>query len=772
MRHLHLFAFLLSMTAALAANIVDNGQAKAEIVIAPEPTRLVSLAAADLQTYIRKISGAELPIVSEPGEMPVKLYVGSSPAVEALGISIEGLAHGGFRLVSGPDYLVMLGPDYDFEPKGPWARNHGDRPRAQEDFDKLVDGKWMTPMNSLFRKRHRDLDIWAHDQSGSYNAVCEFLRRQGVRWYMPGELGEVVPQAATIALPEVDERVMPDSAVRFWFGAYFAYEPEVVMWDLRLGMNSGYEVLGAGMHVHGMRLIQSRDEMQEAHPEYYALHGGQRDTEFRGSGHACFTSEGLKQEAVNFARAIFDLYDEPAVSLWPQDGFRQCQCEDCWAMTASDNVWTFINDVAKELYKTHPDRKVTGGAYGGYRAPPASIDRFSPNVYVFISHGRAQLTEESEWEAHKALVDGWVEKVGPGRILTNSNDLPPMVLHPTAFARDLTYTKGLSIGDWNEVRRGTVRPGTVNWRTPGLDHLNLYVNARLLWDRDLDLQSMLDEYYPAFYGSAAEAMRAAHTYAEANYQRIGRGKFPLQNQIEYRQLLEAALAKANGIHAERIQLILSEMKPLDQLRQDLQAELEARQRPDARLAIGRDAGSAEEPPSYELVEIIEGGEPEIGTRFHVVWDEDALVFTITCDDPDMENLYVSKDIWGGDSVAILLETPNHSYYQIELNPDGDHFDADRKDGKIQDNWSSHLTAETERGDDFWRVKVRIPVVGESEGALDPLNFVVGPKPSAENPWHFQLGRVRISDNQKSAWTFMSTGSNYHNLKRFGRLEIQ
>ena len=58
--------------AADRAFIVQDGRANAEIVIAPGPVRLVKLAAEELQTYVTKITGAELPIVTEPGtETPV-----------------------------------------------------------------------------------------------------------------------------------------------------------------------------------------------------------------------------------------------------------------------------------------------------------------------------------------------------------------------------------------------------------------------------------------------------------------------------------------------------------------------------------------------------------------------------------------------------------------------------------------------------------------------------------------------------------------------------
>ena len=49
--------------------------------------------------------------------------------------------------------------------------------------------------------------LWQFDERGSLNAVCGHLRSLGVRWYLPGELGEVVPKMKSIPLPKLDDTV-------------------------------------------------------------------------------------------------------------------------------------------------------------------------------------------------------------------------------------------------------------------------------------------------------------------------------------------------------------------------------------------------------------------------------------------------------------------------------------------------------------------------------------------------------------------------------------
>lgn len=95
--------FLLAGRAAAATYLVRDGQPNAQIVVSKDDQRprMAKLAAEELQTYIRKMSGAELPIVTEPGGAEVLVLVGESPRARRHGVDAEGLAHGAFRMVAG-----------------------------------------------------------------------------------------------------------------------------------------------------------------------------------------------------------------------------------------------------------------------------------------------------------------------------------------------------------------------------------------------------------------------------------------------------------------------------------------------------------------------------------------------------------------------------------------------------------------------------------------------------------------------------------------------
>ncbi len=816
--------FLVNGTfASLSAlEIVKDGQPRAQIIVAEERPRMVSLAALELQHYIERISGAQLPIATRHNSSayPVAIYVGGSPATKALGVNADGLKYGAYRIVSGSNWLALVGSDFDYAPPEPWARGRNDSERAREDWDKLTGDKtdtaWGFPFHAYYKKEWSNREpvelidrygeanqqwwpdsdyssgFWSDDEGGTLNAVYGWLKTLGTRWYMPGEIGEVIPTMASIPLQSFDLTVKPDFALRSWFWYNYGVFPlQDVLWARQIGLNGGSEILGGGQYgfAHGLVRVHGREEMQQAHPEYYALRGGVRDTEHRGHGTACFSSPGLERETINFARFMFDHYDWPKFSLWPGDGYRHCMCDECKDKSSSEAVWEFVDRVSRELYKSHPDKLVLCGAYTPYREPPESIKQFSPNVVVNMANrGRPTFTVENLWQHYLETVEAWTSRLAPGRLIRGDNNRYHMgetvsfpVIQATANARDLKMLKGISIG---EISEQSQRRGILN---PGANHLGLYVQASYLWDADQDLQSLLDEYFELFYGPAARQMQDAFAFAEDAYTRsvanaAGRDarspdNVPISDRIDLIDRLQTAQRVAgNTIYGQRIQLLLNELPSPEEL-QRMNAKLlgTARLRDKTPIAVAQ-TDSSKAPQTYALRRIEKGGPAEIETRFTVEWKNNALVFTIDCDEPDMDNILVSPQVWDGDSVALLLESPSNSYYQIEINPDGVIFDSNRGN-TVGTRWQSQATVETSRAATSWQVRITVPVVSPDEGDADPNHNVAGSPPSADNPWFFNVGRVRIRPGEsgprshagKTAWTFSPTGGSYHTPEKFARL---
>ena len=117
-------AFSLSMAQVYAEDqfLVVDGKANAEIIISESPARSTRLAAHELQTYVAKMSGAQLPIETKPSaDVAVQIYVGESPHAAKLGVTADRLEHGAYRITSGEKWLALIGDDTDFTPREPWA---------------------------------------------------------------------------------------------------------------------------------------------------------------------------------------------------------------------------------------------------------------------------------------------------------------------------------------------------------------------------------------------------------------------------------------------------------------------------------------------------------------------------------------------------------------------------------------------------------------------------------------------------------------------------
>jgi hypothetical protein len=348
------------------------------------------------------------------------------------------------------------------------------------------------------------------------------------------------------------------------------------------------------------------------------------------------------------------------------------------------------------------------------------------------------------------------------------------VIHPRAVARDLKALQGISLGDTGEQSQVGGK-----WRAPALEHLTLYVQSRFLWDADQDIEKVLDEYCTLFYGPAARLMKEAVTFAEQNlaYQDHSRSRgrgdpsnVSLAVSLRLRELLETARQSAGDtLYGRRIQAILAELQPQEGLiaKHREQDEALAKARAQAPVAIGVAGPDLRPAIVYALKDNLTRRASPVATTFRVGWDRSAIVFDIVCHEPEMKKLKVSREVSSGDNVVVTLATPLHSYYHLEINPDGL-----LAEGNPGPHWKSLADVTTERGSDSWRVQLRIPVVGPAEAAADPRHRVAGSRPTAQEPWYFNVGRQRVLDlKQPELQTFSPTGAGWHVLEKFGKLQV-
>jgi tetratricopeptide (TPR) repeat protein len=810
-------ALLLPFIAAEVANgdtyLVRAGRPCAEIIIASNPPRATRLAAAELQTYIQKISGARLPIATEPhADVPVQMYVGSSPHTDRLGISIEGLNFGAYRIVSGDNWIAFIGDDTDFIPVEPWARNNGDRVsgKLQREWEQRAGGAWGVPNGGMYKNRTRFpgdlgkpdgvvtaddevLELWGFDERGSFNAVCGFLRELGVRWYLPGELGEVVPQIDTLRLPEVDKTVRPDFEIRRFNVRFSIVNRDTVMWAMRLGMRDPYGFLVA----HGMKTMTHTETICGEHPEWFALYGGKRDNEpNQRNNHLCYSNEELFQETVRWVRAQFDVYDFEGVSVMPPDAYIAiCQCPRCEGKDSpergprgklSNHVWDFVNRVAKEVGKTHPQKKIVCCAYGANTDPPTNIDRLEPNVQVVIVGGRRPRENRPDQRPPiRQLRTAWMAKTDQPLMIFENYPFTDRGFYLPAFVsrcigESINATKGVSRGEdiWLSFGRD------FDTKHIGFNHFPVYFTASMYWGgRQQDVVAMLDEYCRLFYGPAGDSMKRFFAYCEDHWHEMEHDKEKVDAALDIFAAARATVEPAS-VYGKRLALI---DEFLESLRS--KAELLGQKRgPVPKLRMVWDAedlvidGKLDDDywqncptaATGVLRELQTGRQPIFGTSIKAGWNRGDLYFAIVCEERPGEPLNVSttknedQAIWYGDTIEIELDTDMHRYYQIAVNPAGALIDLDRgADKRSWFRWESQAEVAVSKAVDHWTVEICIPVTDDTS---DPLNQVVGHKPSQSLPWHFNICRQRIRENGSEYSAFSPTGTkSFHEPMKFAHL---
>ena len=802
---------LLPAATAAETFLVRNGRPMGQIVIAEKPTRMARLAASELKAHIEKITGATLPITTTVTEsIPVCVYVGRSPHTDRLDVTNDDLKHGAYRMVSGTNWLALIGSDQEFEPVEPWARSRTngsggrrERRRIDHEWDKITGETYSNPFHYVYPYWSEELQVWAFDDAGALNAVCDFLRELGVRWYYPGELGEIVPKATDIALPTVNRVVRPEFALRKlgWWSRHAGMTTDEILWCLRLGTNEGADIIGLTQLCHGSKFVHLREEFKEAHPEYFALRNGRRATDHkRGQGAPCLSSEAFFQHHLKYARAVFDHYNEPLISIDVVDGYSVgvCGCELCkgkgrpelgWDGHVSDYVLGYVNRVALELHKSHPGKMVSALAYGGYKLPPTSIDAFSPNLALLMCQSRRMFYDPQAREKTRQLREDWLEKLPSKQLFTYEHyqtsrpggaweGIP--VYFPHLISEDLRTLKGVIAGEFIELYQPS-DPSKLPYDYLAISHLNIYVTTRLWWDPDRDVEALLEEYYRTFYGPACNEMKAFIEYSEQNWHRMRNDVGTIDKALEL--VATARIAAGDGVYSNRVARIAGYVEPLKRLRAQLTDPRDdvpvARALPrnvrDLKLDGKLDEKLWSTVRKYQLREIRTGGRPAHRTTFRIAWIGDALCLGITCQDSDMEHLSVGttqKDdpnIWFGDVVEILIETQFHAYYQIAISPSGAVTDLDREK-RLDTLWDSGADVATHHGPDGWTIEVRLPAAGENAKDIDAHNGIAGRRPSETYPWFVNVCRQRVRDEQTELTAWSPTGKPRFNVpKKFGKV---
>lgn len=782
--HLGVCLSILSSLICSGLTLFDGGRRLGSIVIPQEASNPVRIAAEQLSEYLSEATGVAWPVGTEAETGLHPIYVGDSDGARSAGYSPDGLKTDGFLWKADADCLVIAGRDYTG-----------------------------APMSSLIHPQrmhevwNEDLKIDAFGEMGTFNGVCRFLEKYvGIRWYLPGEAGTVIPQIAKLEIPEMETRMAPDIEQRFAYICNFPNYPEQAMWYRHVGFGAPHPVPISHSYLDMLKY-------KDSHPEYFALIDGKRDFDNRSvswGGNLCLSNPGTMDAWLEMIGEYFQEHPEAVIyPVCPNDGLeRICECPDCQAQISpelgdsgkfSNYIWNFSNKLAREVGKRWPGRCVGTFAYEHYRELPNNIETFEPNLAVLVCYSRQFFNVPSEKEKIRRTLEAW-KKRSPKLYVWTYPQLDyfrPWIgfpwLNPEIMQEDIRANRALGIlGGFSETEQNETIPERLleeykqngqSFFYPGLANLKYYLLIKLQWDADLDVQALLDEYYRLFFGPAEEPMRKFWEFAIAKTkQRTNTTKHPseIYSDSDCQFLLQclsdaASLVVAGSKEEKRLEMLRKECEPnihhlleLNSKHRNLAATYIDQDIP---LDLDLEHAPWNQAPSYAFC-TKEGDKPLVATTLYALASQTELGLTFVCEEPDLDKIIAATDtrdtgiVWSDDCLELFFcKDDGSDGRQFIITAGGNIFDQkwdapdDGGDASFDGNFKFRILKDYQAGQ--WLLQVIIP--------YSELGF------SFEEATQMKLNfyRMRDAGHGQTFSTFIPSMVHLHRCPDyFGKLEIK
>ncbi len=472
--------------------IAEQGRTEAVIVVSPEAGEKVTIgegrqartivkrewerrAADDLAHYIELMSGAR-PAIADTEEAIAAALGGKAPV----------LLVGEAALKARPELREVL------------ARTAKQEPVLRPDAIVLRRDGNRVYLAGLDPSEERP-DRLVLNGEGHYYAVSRLLHLWGCRWYLPTGFGEVVPEHARLAIGELDHAYAPPFEVRQGAAGY--------AW---LGDTTGREAFMRRNFMNEVRIPCGHDlgkYVGDLVPE-----GG---SVFNVPIAEEKTIETVTRNAAEDFAAGKDfslgMNDGAYVSDSTLDAELAANLYDKYFQVPvlTDNFMTLYNAVCRRLMQQHPESPSRVGffAYVNMTIPPQRVLEAAPPLVAYLApididpnHGMDDPRSPPRQE-YREMMYRWSE-VMEGRVIIYDYDQGMLVWrdipNPShqAFRQDVKHYRDAGILGLHTETRGAY--ATV--------FLNLYIRGQLMWNPDMDVDALLDEFYPAFYGPAAQPM--------------------------------------------------------------------------------------------------------------------------------------------------------------------------------------------------------------------------------------------------------------------------
>lgn len=335
--------------------------------------------------------------------------------------------------------------------------------------------------------------------SGVTNAMITILEEYfGVRYYAAGAFS--IPEKTTLCLPSgLDRTENPTFHYRQTQSYSMAMDTLYRIW---YKLEVPAEIFAGNLWVHTFdRLLPSR-KYGKTNPEFYSFINGERRP--GSASQWCLTNPQVFEIVSARIDSIFrENPGKKIISVSQNDGnFTNCKCDNCRKIdeaegSPSGSLIYFMNKLAQKF----PDKEFSTLAYLYSLTPPKNLKPL-PNVNIMLCdidcYREVPLTDNSSGRSFMKSLEGW-SRISENIFLWDyginfDNYVSPFPNFHILQANMQLFRKnnvkmhfsqiaGSKGGDFSELRS--------------------YVVAKLLWNVDYDVDSLIHSFLKGYYGEAA-----------------------------------------------------------------------------------------------------------------------------------------------------------------------------------------------------------------------------------------------------------------------------
>lgn len=457
-------AWLVTFFSNANAHILFNyGKTDYKILVSSEASTSEKYAAAELQYWLKEISGATFPIVNDIQSQKEKKII--------VGFHSKYMRFNNIQRPNDKDQGFI----YD---------NNGD-----------------------------DIYIVGGREIGTLYGVYSFLEKElSCRWYTKDV--SVAPKRKKWSFTDLYDKETPAFESR---NVYY-YDAFDVDWSLRNKNNgvikykdTGYGSFSTTSHaiwgIHTFNTLIPPSKYFDSHPEYFSLRDGKRT-----KGQLCLSNPSVLQLFKESLRDIIRKNPQYGVySVTQNDSSNPCQCKKCKVLVekyggeAGVLIW-FVNQIAESLESEFPNKFFATFAYTYSRNAPKYIKPRN-NVIIRLC---AENCCESHYLGHCKNNASFIKDLNQWNNLAQNIYIWDYVVsfrqYLLPFPNLLLLQKNIQTYKKYNVR-GVMNEGVYNTIGGDFYELRAYLLAKLLWNPNIDVDAVIDDFMKGYYQKSSTFMK-------------------------------------------------------------------------------------------------------------------------------------------------------------------------------------------------------------------------------------------------------------------------